>query len=149
MTATTGKAGRGTLLQMGDGGSPEVFATVGNVASVNGPNETMTMLDGTHLGSGDFMEKIAGMKDGGQVSLNVHYDPTNATHDQTTGLKAKFDNKTLTNFRLNFAAIWNSNNLVSFAAFVNLGPISVAPNEIITRETTLEVSGAVTWSTAV
>jgi hypothetical protein len=50
MTATTGKAGRGTLLLMGDGGgSPEVFTAVGNVASFNGPNESMTMLDGTHL----------------------------------------------------------------------------------------------------
>lgn len=147
-TPTTGKAGRGTLLKMGDGGGPEIFTKLANIASFNGPNESFTMLDGTHLDSGEFMEKIPGMKDGGQVSLTCHFDPTNATHDATTGLKKKFDDKILTNFRIDFSAIWASNNLISFAAYVNLGPIQVAPNQIITRDVTLEVSGAVVWSTA-
>lgn len=147
MVATTGKAGRGTLLKMGDAGSPEIFTAIANVASFNGPNESMTMLDGTHLNSGEFMEKIPGMKDGGQVSLTCHFDPTNATHDATTGLKSKFDSKVLTNFKLDFTAIWATNNIVAFAAYVNLGAIQGAPNTIITRDVTLEVSGAVTWST--
>ncbi|RJT32800.1 hypothetical protein D3227_25715 [Mesorhizobium waimense] len=148
MTATTGKAGRSAKLKMGDGGGPEIFTAVANIASVTGPNETMTMLDGTHLDSGEFTEKIPGMKDGGQVAMNCHFDPTNATHDASTGLKKKFDDKTLTNFQIDLTAIWATNNLISFAAYVNLGPIQIAPNEIITREVTLEVSGAVTWSTA-
>lgn len=149
MVATTGKAGRGALLKMGDAGSPEVFTSVANIASVNGPNESMTMLDGTHLNSGEFMEKIPGMKDGGQVTLTCHFDPTNATHDATTGLKQKFDDKELTNFKIDLSGVgWTTNNLISFAAYVNLGAISLAPNEIITRDVTLEVSGAVTWSTA-
>lgn len=147
MAATTGKAGRGALLQMGDAGSPEIFTSIANIANSTGPNESMTMLDGTHLASGEFMEKIAGMKDGGQVTLTCHFDPTNATHDAATGLKKKFDDKTLTNFRINLLAIWATNNLISFSAYVNLGAISLAPNEIITRDVTLEVSGAVTWST--
>lgn len=147
MTATTGKAGRGIKLLMGDGGGPEVFTAVGNVPSLDGLTETMTMLDGTHLDSGEYMEVIPGMKTGGQVALPVHFDPTNSTHDATTGLKKKFDDKILTNFRIDMSAIWATNNLISFAAYVNLGALSIAPNAIVTRAATLEVSGPVTWST--
>jgi hypothetical protein len=91
MVATTGKAGRGTLLKMGDAGSPEVFTAIANVASFNGPNESMTMLDGTHLNSGEFMEKIPGMKDRrpGLADLSLRSDQRHARRDDRPEIEVR------------------------------------------------------------
>ncbi len=70
----------GTVFKRGDGGGPEVFAAIGNVASVSGPSTSRNTIDVTAHDSPDgWMEFVGGLKDGGEVSLEVHYDP--AKHD--------------------------------------------------------------------
>lgn len=78
-----GKDGFGTQFQRGDGGTPtEVFTTIANVTNIGGPERSRETIDMTAHDSPDgYMEFVGGLKDGGTVSLDINYDPTESTHD--------------------------------------------------------------------
>ncbi|MGH3599813.1 MAG: phage tail tube protein [Pseudonocardiaceae bacterium] len=72
--------GFGTELARGDGESPEVFSAIANVTNIDGPELTRETLDVTaHDSPDEYMEFLGGLKDSGEVSLDVNYDP--AEHD--------------------------------------------------------------------
>jgi len=78
----SGRNAFGTLFKRGDGGSPEMFTTIANVTSISGPSRSRETIDVTAHDSEDgWMEFIGGLKDGGEVSLEINYDPGEATHD--------------------------------------------------------------------
>ncbi|WP_306186974.1 phage tail tube protein [Streptomyces sp. MK5] len=66
----------GIALERGDGASPEVFTAIANVTSVKGPEIERETYDVTAHDSLDgWREFIGGLKDGGEVTLNLNYDP--------------------------------------------------------------------------
>lgn len=90
--------GRGTALQRGDGATPEVFTTIANVTSINPPSMERETIDVTAHDSEDgWMEFVGGLKDGGEVSADVNYDPSE--HDV---LVADFDDENPRNYRIVF-----------------------------------------------
>lgn len=78
-----GRDGFGTLFKRGNGATPtEVFTTVANVTNISGPQRSRETIDVTAHDSPDgWMEFLGGLKDGGEISLDINYDPGNATHD--------------------------------------------------------------------
>lgn len=75
-----GLDGFGTQLRRGDNATPEVFTTIADITSLSPPGMSRETLDVTSHGSPDgWMEFIGGLKDGGEVSADVNYAPTN--HD--------------------------------------------------------------------
>lgn len=108
---------QGTLLQIGDGGSPENFTTVAEVLDLEGPALATSTIDVTHQSSpGDYDEWIAGPKTGGNVTFEVNYNPQDGTHNASTGILADFVSGVRRNWRMLFpdtpATQW------SFAAIV-------------------------------
>lgn len=92
-----GRDAFGTLFQRGDGGTPEQFVTIANVTSISGPTRTRETLDVTAHNSPDgWREFIGGLKDGGEVSLEINYDPGEASHD----LDADFDDAEPRRYRI-------------------------------------------------
>jgi predicted secreted protein len=90
--------GFGAQLQRGDGGAPEVFTPIANVTNVGGPGLSRNTIDVTSHDSPDaWMEFVGGLKDGGEVSLDVNYDP--AKHDE---LVADFDDEDPRSYRVVF-----------------------------------------------
>lgn len=74
MAATTATSGYGTLFKQG-------ATTVVEVASITGPGMSRNMIDATHLSSDDTVKEfVAGLIDGGQVTLDLNWLPTEATH---------------------------------------------------------------------
>ncbi|WHX19830.1 phage tail tube protein [Streptomyces malaysiensis subsp. malaysiensis] len=66
----------GTQLQRGDGGSPETFTAIANATSITPPALARETLDVTSHGSPDqWREYLGGLKDGGEVSIDINYDP--------------------------------------------------------------------------
>lgn len=142
MPATTGKIGYGSQLLMDDGVG--VYTALANVVSIDGPNEVLGTVEGTHLGSDNSQrEHVATLKDGGDISLTLHFDPTAATQNSTTGLRKKYVDRTLTNFRLVFAGFSQRFN---FAAYVTAISPAISLEGITELSVTLKVSGVVTPS---
>jgi predicted secreted protein len=67
----------GTHLQRGDGASTEVFTTLADVTSLSPPKIKRDTLDVTSHDSVDgWQEFVGGLKDPGEVSADVNYQPT-------------------------------------------------------------------------
>jgi predicted secreted protein len=73
---TLAKIGYGTLFKTGNGAAPEVFTTLAEVTAITPPSMARDSVDASHEQSPDsWREFIAGMKDGGEVSLDLNFVP--------------------------------------------------------------------------
>lgn len=66
----------GTQLQRGDGADPEVFAAIANVTDITPPGIERETYDVTaHDSPNGWREHTGGLKDGGEVEIEINYDP--------------------------------------------------------------------------
>jgi predicted secreted protein len=66
----------GAQFQRGDGGGPEVFATIGEATNISGPELDRDVIDVTsHDSPNRFMEYVGGLIDPGEVTFTVNWDP--------------------------------------------------------------------------
>lgn len=76
---TEADIGYGTLFSTGDGASPEVFTTLAEVTKITPPNMSRDAVEATHMQSPNaWREFIAGLKNGGDVSLELNFVPDGA-----------------------------------------------------------------------
>jgi len=129
---------QGTTIGRGDGGGSEVFTTIPEIATINGPSGSAAVLDVTSLSS-TAKEKRMGLPDEGQITLSGFFVPTNAQH---TGLRTDRNAQTLRNFVITFSEA----STASFAAYVTNFSTSVGVDDTTKLDVTLEISGAVTWA---
>lgn len=125
----------GTELQRGDGESPEVFTAIANVTNIQAPGlerETMDMT--AHDTPDGWREHKGGLKDGGELELEVLYDP--ADHD---ALIADFDDADPRNYKLVFpttpAKTW------TFKAILTGFQAEAPVDDKLTASLTFKVSG--------
>ena len=101
---TTGAlAGATTELKVGDGATPEVFTKIAEVTKINGFKLESTPVDASnHDGSG-YEEMIMGLKKVGDITFDVNFVPTGATHGNSAGgLIHSWSNQELENYQLVF-----------------------------------------------
>jgi hypothetical protein len=137
---TNATAGPGFLLKMGDGGGPEVFTTLAEVKDIRGPSIRIDTEDATNQSSPDFVEEIIPtLIRPGEVTFDVNFDPTSATHDTTTGFLAALFARTKKNWELHLnnvaASYW------SFAGYVVGFDGSLPVTGISTGSITIKITG--------
>ncbi|MGW2260272.1 phage tail tube protein [Streptomyces sp. NPDC001780] len=72
--------GFGVKLKRGDGAATEVFTEIADITNLGGPGLSRETVDVTSHGSPDaWMEFVGGLKDAGEVSVDINYQP--AKHD--------------------------------------------------------------------
>lgn len=97
---TQAKSSFGTLLQVGDGAVPENFTTIAEALDIGGPAVSRDTEEVTNHSSPDgYEEFINTIKRSGEVTFDINFIPTHATHDQATGLLAMVDDGILRNWR--------------------------------------------------
>ena len=140
MAGTNAIAAFGTFLKIGDGGGTEVFTTIAEVRDIKGPKLTMETKEVTNQSSpGAFKDYIGTVLDGGDVTFDINYIPTETTHNATAGLLACLKNKTRRNFKLVFSDAGTTTWL--FAAYVtSFDPTSAVAAEL-TASITLKIAG--------
>lgn len=94
----SGRDGFGTIFQRAGGAAPgTTYADIANVTNISGPDRKRETIDVTAHDSPDqWMEFIGGLKDGGEVSLDINYDPAETSHS----LDADFDDAVPRNYRI-------------------------------------------------
>lgn len=135
-------SGFGTLLKIGDGATPtEGFTTVAEVISISGPALALGTIEVTNMSSAsNYREFVAGLKDAGEVKLDINFLPTDGTQDASAGLLKDFDDRTLRDFQLVFPDA--STTTWSFSAFITAFSPSAKVDDRLTASVTLRVSGA-------
>lgn len=93
-----GRSGALALLKMGDGGSPETFATVAEQRDIDGPNITRDTIDVSNRVT-RWREKRGGMVDAGQVKLEANHIPSDTSH---AALLAALDSDDPVNYQYDF-----------------------------------------------
>jgi len=134
--------GFGVLFKVGDGATVEAFATLAEVIGLSGPGLSMDTVESTHTESANAAkEYIAGLIDGGEISVDLNFLPANATH---TSLISDWQNRTLRNFQI----VWpdTANTTWSFAGFVTNYEPSSPIEDRMTASVSVKLSGIPTFS---
>lgn len=87
---------QGTVLKYSSGASPEVFTTIPQIVSIDGPTISASERNTTHLGS-TAVETRSGLKDYGTLTCDMFWDERDTAH---AALRTLFVNKTVRNFKL-------------------------------------------------
>lgn len=107
-TTSPALASEGTLLQMGNGSSPESWQTVANVGDISGPAFDSTIVDVTsHSSQAPFRQKIPTLLDIGATTFKCFWVMTNPTHMNALtggfpGIRYAYFNRELIQIRLKY-----------------------------------------------
>jgi hypothetical protein len=139
MTASTGKTGRGARFLVGDSASPANFTAIANAVSISFTGRDAEEIDFTHLGSdGGFREFRQGFKDPGSVQVELHFDPTNATHQD---MLAKFLSGDVFDWRIDYSELGWAVAEQGQGFFKNPGDVSININDPVGGTATVRVTG--------
>jgi len=139
----------GTILAYGNDETPsEEFTKIGQVKDISGPNMSRDTIDVTnHDSPNGYKEFLASLRDGGEITFAVEYDPGDPTHDQDTGLLYLFGKNTRTNFELIFPVASDTDFWgYTFTGLVTGFAPSAPVDGSLTADITIKVAGAVTLS---
>ena len=126
------QAAFGTLFKRG-------ATAIAYVQNISGPGLTADTEDvTTHDSPGAWEEHVVTILRTGELSLDIVYDPTEATHDATTGLLAMKESRLPVGFSVVFPApvTW------AFAAFVTGFEPSAPHDGALTASVKLKITGA-------
>ena|SRR5688500_3473366 len=145
--AGLGRWAFGTLLQVGDGADPEVFATIAEVKDIDGPDISMDTEDITpHDAVGGWEEFVPTILRSGEITFDLNFVPSNAQHgDASGGLIASLKSRARKNYRLVLptspAYQW------TFAAYVTGFSNSMPVGGVLGASVTLKVTGVLALAT--
>lgn len=139
------QVGYGVLLKMGDGGSPENFATVAGVSDITLPGVSVDVVDVTAQDTQGWREKLATLKDPGEVTFEVFFDLTEATHGNTSGLLKKATEGKKVNWKVEFTQ-YSPVKTWSFSGYVKRVEPQARRDNALTAAVTIAVTGAPTFA---
>lgn len=127
----------GIALQRGDGATPtEAFAAIAKVTNLSGPEIERETYDVTsHDSPNGWREFIGGLKDGGEVSVEINYDPR--VHDD---LIDDFEDTNPRNYKMVFPAQAGGGNW-AFKAILTGFSQEAPVDDKLSAELTFKVSG--------
>jgi predicted secreted protein len=138
---TQAAIGYGTLFKIRTSTGPDVFTTIGEQASVTPFGIAVDSVDASHEESpGAWREFIPGLKDGGEVSLEIHYVPGGTA--EATLLAALGTTKVC-------RVVFPSGAQANFSAFITEMSAETPLDDKMVMSVTLKLTGAITMSAAV
>ena len=141
MAETEARIGYGTIFEFGDENSPPGYTPVAEVRNITGPNMSRETPDATHMQSPDgYREFLSGLKDGGEVTLELAFLPENATQDQNTGVLSLFESGARRSCRITWAGP-SPNIQWVFTGLVQTFQPAAPVDDSMTLSVTFKVSG--------
>jgi hypothetical protein len=114
------------------------FETIPNVVSFQGPGGQASVIDVTNLSSTS-KEKRVGLRDEGQLSLSLHFNPDDTVHQ---GLRTDRANRTRRQFKITFTdatpATW------TFYGYVTQFSVQGGVDAVVEASVTIEIDGDIT-----
>lgn len=139
--STTTAAGVGaTFGRRGDTDSSSVptYTTISNITTISGPSFTRETIDTTALDtSGGYRTFVTGFRDAGEITftMNFYYKGFDIMKDD-------FEADTEANYQIVLPD--NYSTTITFDGLVTAMPLTIPPDDTITCDVTIKVSGEVT-----
>lgn len=136
-------AGYDVALKVKSGGS---YVTIAQVRDISGPALKQDAVEVTHRDGSKWREFVGGLRDGGEVTFDVVYDPDQTTQaaGSAPGLAYMLANGTLGDFQLAFPD--TTPTTCQFYALVTAFSPKAPMADALTADATLKLSGAPTWA---
>ena len=136
---TQAQIGHGSTFQINTStvSSPDTWTTIAEVVSITPPSLSRDAIDATHSTSPEkWREFIPGLRDGGEVTLEVNFIPSGIG---TAQIISTFNSDDLVNARINFpdspATVW------TFAAFITSFEPEAPFDDKMSATVTFKLSG--------
>ncbi len=131
-----GLDGFGASFLASDMASSPTFAEIANVTSISGPSITRNTYDVTaHDSTGEYMEFIGGLKDGGEVTFDLNFDPDEATHQTLIGY---LDDTVARDYQVTLP---DDAATFDFSAFMTSFGLELPTDDKITASVTFKITG--------
>jgi len=130
---------QGTLLKLG-ADSPLAYTSIAEINSFSGPGGSVSVIDVTDLSS-TAKEKIAGLNDNGQLTMECNFVPSNT---QQAALRTAKENGTVVGMQLVFTD--TGSTTWTFSAIVTGFSISGAVDGVVKGSITLDITGDIVES---
>lgn len=125
-----------------------VYTTIAQVRDITGPNLSTDVIETTSRDNANaYKSFLAGLRDGGEVTFDIVYDPDLTTHSASSagGLVKLQQDGTLNNFKLTFPDSAPATT-VTFAGIVTAFNPKSPMNDALAADVTIKVSGKPTWA---
>lgn len=134
----------GTVLQMSDGAASPAFTAIAGLTNIDGPGVSVESLDATaHDSASAARQKLPGLVDGGQVTIEGYYDPADPTHDGTTGIAGVATDRAVRDFRI--IDVDDANSQTDFSGFFVEFRRTAPFDGLLGFTATIEVTGVPTF----
>jgi predicted secreted protein len=142
--ATTGYLGQGTILSRSATIPYDAMDedAIGQVQSITGPTQSRDLIDVTnHSSTGSYREFINGLKDGGDLTFEVIYDPGDASIDL---LRQDFDSGNINAWRIEFPDNPGTHGTWwTFSGLVTNFSVAIPTDDAVKLNCTIKVTGAI------
>lgn len=135
--------GYGATFGREDDTTSGTYNAISEVVSITPPQLSRETVDVTHLNSADeYREFIAGIKDGGEISITMAYLGT-ANGTEQEKLYGDFESGDVINYQISYpdSATWEAACIVT-----GIAPAELSNEERITDAVTLKVTGKPTFT---
>jgi hypothetical protein len=117
------------------------YVQVGKVRSIGGPSRTRDAVEDTDMSTPDDYEHfIAGLKNGGEISLVVTFRPDDASLGPNGGLEQDFEDGTERNWRCEWPQFAGTPQL-TVLGFLTGYEVTTATKDLITAAIKIKVNG--------
>jgi predicted secreted protein len=145
--ATQAKLGKGTLLKVGDAGSPETFTTIPEILEISGtPGGTPDEVDVTnHDTTGYWRETLSGLITAKTLTVRANWNKAGSSGNTALmALQTQMEAGTTKNFQIVLPT--TAAQTVTFASRVMDWQVLTPIEGQMTCEFTLKSTGSPTWS---
>lgn len=132
------KAGVGTVFRRWNSTPPANWEDIAEINNITGPSMTRDVIDTTALDTaGGYRTFIAGFRNAGTVVLTLNF-----TRDTYETMKNDFEDDTAQNYEIILPD--DDTTTLEFEALVTEMPLTIPPDDKITFDVTIQISGQVT-----
>ena len=130
-------AGVGTLFRRWNSSSGS-WENIAEILSISGPTMSRDVIDTTTLDtSGGYRTFITGFRNAGTITLTMNF-----TRDGYETMKTDFESDTAQNYEIILPD--DDNTSLEFEGLVTELPLTISPDDKITVDVTIQISGQVT-----
>lgn len=123
-----------------------VYTEVAQVRDLNGPAAESDQIEVSHRDS-RWRRFVAGMRDGGEVTFEVVFDPDHPSHDPADpdSMYAKLENGVVDDYRITFPGAAGATTTAEFEAFVSQFSVKAPLEDGQMADLTLKITGEIEW----
>ena len=135
-----------TLIQLGNGSSPESFTTIASVNNITGPTMQGQVVDVTSMSTGNpWRQKIVTLLEGGEVSFDAFWQPMLASHQNLLTLFVNRGADGVAGLPIDMRLVFPDQDatVYTFQGFVSKVSLTEAVADVVKAAVSLTITGQV------